>query len=399
VDPQLIRLFKSFLLAAIVGIIPYIVIVRSTLINRRAIALLVSIFLTAFLSSLAILYNDDYRFAAEYSSTYIYTIMFLISIFLSVSTNNIRLFRTPLIVTLSIYPLISLLIALSSIGLVPDFRVPREFFIYRAVIDTRDTNLFFSGNGFGGSRTGWGPATAVSTLLLIASVGMGGTRKKIFAVAVSLLTVFALYQIGARGAFLIFSTIFLIAYYRENRFSWGGVIAIAMLLPTFYSMYKSQSYDSRFRFNTEGLSFEQTMSLLTSNRYDTWVIGFESFMRSPVWGVGWQRSLLYNEIEPHNAWLNIAAKSGLIGLIPALFVLSILLGLVNHKFKDIRTFSYFGLPVLAGVLTAMIEPGFLFGSFFNATTFWLAVGLQAPATIGMLRTPMHGSSRPVPHST
>jgi hypothetical protein len=332
-----------------------------------------------FLSSIALLYDDDNSEIQQYILSSLYCLFYVIALFNIVSVRNIPQVRKALSYALWIYPIGSLLIILSGIGLIPDFDLPRELFSGVTLnVDTVGLNTL-SGSGFGGSRTGWGLATCVASTMLLANNGWDSSSKTKLNYFVIIVTLSAIYQMGARGSFYAFLLCSLISYLRYTKGSPALKISTLSLFAAAYVISMSFRTGTRFDLDISGMSFSDAMAAITSDRYGTWVFGVDRFFESPIVGVGIAGSRLGGNLDVHNAWIASAARSGLVGFIPAILILYQLVVLSFHRSVETTKNYGLGIVVLSGILLSMIEPGFPFGAFFNSTAFWLAVVLQAPA--------------------
>lgn len=395
VDPTFLRYVKSGLLSLFIGL-ALLLLASATrsgkahiqIASKYGVFVGASVVLLGAISTLAILYNDDLRPTLARALSYVITAGYIFSLACCISVNGIKQLRNFLTLVLSIFPIISLLVVLANHELIVDFQVPTSLLIGQNENALGLVDYGLSGNGFGGSRTGWGAATAVATTALIALVAGNERLPKAYIVAVFVLTVFALYEIGSRGAFVAF--IIGVAYdVSLRRPGFGKYVVLIVGLVIAWTVYGLLPHDSRFYFNLEGLDREAMLARLTSDRYATWVFGIEAFTQSPIVGVGVPQSHLFGRLAVHNTWIGIAASSGILGLLASMVVLFLLIVLaIGPRARGFRS-NGMGGTILCGLVISLLEPGFPFESFFNTTGFWAVVMLQAAAVSirGFGRTP------------
>lgn len=327
---------------------------------------------------ISLLFSNSFSDSYEAVDSYVYAALYVFSLTVIFTIFPINRITNVLKFTLFLFPIISLLIVLSGYGLFPNFPVPPQ------LLDGQNENAYtlvdygFSGNGLGGSRTGWGAATAVSSTLLLSLLGWRSGWGRAAAFLTFAIIALSLYQIGARGAFISFiiGSIYVVNIKISSNIKYIIFISLISFLIFIYSILPE---DSRFYFHLYGMDRESVLNTITSNRYQTWIYGLESFLHSPIYGVGIYDSIYEGRWAVHNTWLKIAASSGLIGLVPSLILLASFFRLSFGFNREKLNFSGFdvGGPIVSGIVISMLEPGFPLGAFFNTTAFWFAAIVQA----------------------
>lgn len=327
--------------------------------------------LCAFLYLTGRLHGDhDAAFKQTYS--YVLTLIYLLAIAFSLKSEDLTNIGKPIIVSFSIYPAVSIAIIYIGLGMAPDIQVPRNLLVANPnAYELVDYGL--RGNGLGGTRTGWGVASAVAGGILLCFIGTKSLARSACFYAIVAVTLAALVTSGARGATASFFVGALWIHYRiSSKLKTAAMAAISIIVLTVW--YAALEADSRFRFATPSVSQHGVLDRITSDRYGTWVSGIKNFLQNPLAGAGSEASRLQTGLDVHNAWIGLAETGGIITLAVGLAILAVILATsVRPEARGARELSG---PIVIGIALSMVEPGFPFGSFFLSVAFWLIVVLN-----------------------
>ena len=362
-----VLLFKSALMIAILIVCTLIAATGPPQLKSSELSLITLVgCLCAFLYLTGRLHGDhDTAFNETYS--YILTLIYITVLACSLKPEDLDNIGTPIIVSFSIYPALSIAIIYIGLGMAPDIQVPRELLVANPnAYDLVDYGL--RGNGLGGSRTGWGVASAVAGGILLCFIGTRSLARSACFYAISAVTLAALVTSGARGATASFLVGALLIHYRiSSKLKTAAVAAISILVLTVW--YTSLEADSRFRFATPSVSQHGVLDRFTSDRYSTWVSGIKNFLQNPLTGAGSEASRSQIGLDVHNAWIGLAETGGIITLAIGLAILAVILAAAIRSHA--RGAPELSGPIVIALASSMIEPGFPFGSFFLSVAFWL----------------------------
>jgi putative inorganic carbon (hco3(-)) transporter len=149
-----------------------------------------------------------------------------------------------------------------------------------------------------------------------------GLLKRSFLILLIVLAVTGCIFTYSRGAWIALAGGTIIYVWRHSKMLLGVVAALALLVGT--TILPTSVID---RWNmTEDTQTGQLESS-AQNRVDVWQEGFEVVKSHPIFGVGYDKfaSVVAMHIEPHNAYLKIAAEQGVPALLVFLFLLCVAL--------------------------------------------------------------------------
>lgn len=319
--------------------------------------------------------HGDHNAAIEQSYSYVLTLIYIIVLTLSIRFEDLSKFRIPILCSFAIYPAVSLYMIFIGLGVIPDIQVPRELLIANLnAYELMDYGL--RGNGLGGSRTGWGVASAVAGGILLCFIGTSSPARSTCFYAVAAITLASFVTAGARGAAASFLLGALWIHYRLSNKLRTALMATAaaIILIVWFSSLKA---DSRFRFTNQSVSEHGILDRITSDRYGTWVSGIRNFLQNPLTGAGSEASRSQIGLDVHNAWINLAETGGIITFAIGVAILAVLLTACLRP--HLRGLPDLSGPVAIGLALTMVEPGFPFGAFFLSAAFWLVVVFQLKA--------------------
>jgi putative inorganic carbon (hco3(-)) transporter len=148
-----------------------------------------------------------------------------------------------------------------------------------------------------------------------------GLLKKSFLILLIVMAVTGCIFTYSRGAWIALAGGTIIYVWRHSKILLGVVVSLALLVGT--TILPTSVID---RWNmTEDTQTGQLESS-AQNRVDVWQEGLDVVKSHPIFGVGYDKfaSAVAMHIEPHNAYLKIAAEQG----VPALLIFLLLLGVV-----------------------------------------------------------------------
>jgi hypothetical protein len=146
-----------------------------------------------------------------------------------------------------------------------------------------------------------------------------GIVKKLFFAVLVLLAITGCIFTYSRGAWIGLSVGMAIYIWRHSRMSLAFILLISIFFGT-YVLPTSVVERWNMTENTETGQLESS----AQSRVDVWQQGLDLVIHYPVFGVGYERfvSMVPMKLEPHNAYLKVAAEQG----VPALLVFLCLLG-------------------------------------------------------------------------
>ena len=149
-----------------------------------------------------------------------------------------------------------------------------------------------------------------------------GLLKKILFLGLAVLAITGCVFTYSRGAWIGLSAGLIVYIWRHSRLS---LVAVLLAVFFFATSILPASVIDRWNMTED----QQTGQLESSaqNRVDVWQQGLQVVTRYPLFGVGYDRfrSVVEMHIEPHNAYLKIAAEQGIPGLLVFLSLLGIAL--------------------------------------------------------------------------
>ena len=225
----------------------------------------------------------------------------------------------------------------------------------------------------------------VSVMMLLAAYVHGWVRKQMFAILLVLFSVTVAFTLtpGIGGVLLAIGLWFWIIDSNRSATSRstlaGGLLAATLfLLVSTFSLFRSPT--SPYSFEIAGLHIEPSQRLLT------WTGAAETFLSHPIFGKGLglpaasvtfmppsgQAQLL---TDAHNTFLNVAAQSGLVGLVGICLAAIVILRRAFARGMDQPLILALGIAFLS----AFVYQG-LVGSFENARHLWVLMGLILAVT-------------------
>lgn len=374
VDHSLLRYAKFSLL----GLLLLVAVTHQLRPSRRLLRIAYALLACALATTAALLASDSVGTAVKGGLDFLIPLVWLVTL------SGVRRHEWPdlfskLSYTLVVFPLVAVMAILAGLGLIPDFQVPRSLLVTNPGAQFL-SDYGISGSGLGGSRTGWGSATAIGTLMLVALLAWKAAPRWLIALCV-VVTIAGLVQMGARGALAIFLVSAVLLHAAITRRSLRTIfLSMAVSVPLIM-VWMTGSLDSRFYLDLEHRTLSDSLSILTSDRWNTWTGGVALFAEHPLVGAGRSEGVMNirgQDLAVHNGWIRIAAETGMVGLLPSIFLFFLLIkATLGRPASNLApAFRGGGTVILAGLLVSMTEPSFPLGAFFNATLFWLVVAFR-----------------------
>jgi len=132
------------------------------------------------------------------------------------------------------------------------------------------------------------------------------------------------------------------------------------------------------------------LNVMTTGRLESYVGGVEHFMESPFFGKGpFEATIAVNSgqvVSVHNLWLRQLAESGIVVLVPLLFLTFHIVSLVRASrfHNDANQYEpkmpHVYLVILCGLIISSIEPGVMIGAFNSGVVMWAAIWIALAGT-------------------
>lgn len=219
--------------------------------------------------------------------------------------------------------------------------------------------------------------------------------KKLFLIGMGTTIIYGVILSGSRGGLLSLSlALILFAITQNKRAIWLGLIGLIFIVGI---LVMPANIKSRVGLSNTQTSFDEEDS--TDRRLTYQVYGWDLFKEYPILGVGldgFAEAYAQSEYRflirtrslrvAHNTYLEIAAGTGLIGLIPFLCILAFAV-VVAWKYSQLKYYAYnsFLASASAGIFAALggYYCGMLFGSRQYEKTFWFLLALPVVLQILM----------------
>ena len=249
------------------------------------------------------------------------------------------------------------------------FGFPQWFNPYGEVPGARSLTL----TGFGGSRTGWGMGMAIAVPILCHIYLKSGLKEKTLVLLLLTCIFIGLFSTQGRGG-LINSALAVTTYFFLNskRNKYQFIFIVSLLGVAILNIILSHSEYMRLDSLLAG-SFSQA----SGGRTELNAIAFQEISNNIIFGskpAGIE--LTHSNLEVHNYFIRLMVHGGLFLLMPTLllysyFLIKSFIGTLKGELKEesVLTFSV----LCAGLFSTMIEPGGVFGAFYNIQLFWIII--------------------------
>lgn len=212
-------------------------------------------------------------------------------------------------------------------------------------------------------------------------------KAKLILIILTALSVFIILFTGSRGPIvsLMFGGIAILTSFRSGRFRTiliivlvGAGLALLLSLPAVAS---NNMFELRYGAYLDQLSSGQIISnenllnQLTSHRYGLWVMAFQIWQTSPIWGIGVANHGQSFDWYPHNMFFETLMDLGLVGLVILLALLMIVFREMVKIFKYSKNKNHIEEYVIIGLIAFSFTSTNFSYQLQSQLHWWLTLGL------------------------